>query len=68
MLEQKYFDIFHPNLNILTVAGSRLGHTVSAETKAKMALRQPSSQAVIVTATFSDVSIEYVSRELRNLP
>lgn len=33
-IEQKYIDLYKPKYNILLIAGSRLGHKLSSETKA----------------------------------
>ena len=69
VLEQQYFDLFKPNTNILTIAASPLGHTVSDATKAKMALSQPTRIPVRITNTidgwFKDfISINAASKEL----
>lgn len=35
-IEQKYIDLYKPEYNLLLIAGSRLGHKASDETRARM--------------------------------
>ena len=60
-LEQHYFDLFHPTLNILTTAGSSLGSSHPDATKAKMALSSPKRIPVRITNTIEAWSKDYIS-------